>query len=89
MSFRKAGDPSPPSSPVPADEVECENDESTILSDFYAPDEIRTLMNQITQQCFKKTGLDEMMKGLPVSQQLIIAERIQNAKEELLEKMLE
>lgn len=92
MLFRKVGDPSPPPSPVPSDDeesvVDCENEESTIARDFYGPDEIRSYMNELMQRCLKRTGIDEKMKRLAASQQLVMAEKINHAKEALLEKIM-
>lgn len=47
------------------------------------------LMNRIMQRSLKNTGIDKMMKGLPASQQLMMAERIARAKEGMLENIME
>ncbi len=92
MLFRKVGDPSPPSSPVPSDDeedtAEFGNEESAIARDFSGPDEIRSYMNELMQQCLKKTGIDQKMNRMAASQKLIIAEKINRAKELLLEKIM-
>jgi hypothetical protein len=88
MLFRKVGDPSPPPSPVPSDDEEIGNEGSVIARDFNGPDEIRSYMNELMQRCLKKTGIDEKMNRMAASQQLIIAEKINRAKEVLLEKIM-
>mmetsp|Transcript_18436 Transcript_18436/g.39613 ORF Transcript_18436/g.39613 Transcript_18436/m.39613 type:complete len:288 (+) Transcript_18436:156-1019(+) len=89
MTFRKVGEPSPPSSPSPNEEEIAKVDESAISREFDGQDEVGSFMNQLMQQCLKNTGMDEKMKSLPKSQQLIMAERIQKAKDGFLGKMME
>lgn len=94
MTFRRAGMPSPPSSPTPsaaADETGRLDDESEggIARVVYGQDQMMELMNRIMQRSLKNTGIDKMMKGLPASQQLMMAERIARAKEGMLENIME
>ena len=94
MHFRKEGDPSPPSSPAPSDDeyeesiLERGNDESAVARDFNSPEEIRLYMNEIMQRCLKRTGVEAKMSRLAASQQIIMAERINNAQEAMLDKLM-
>eukprot|EP00571_Detonula_confervacea_P017679 CAMPEP_0172313176 /NCGR_PEP_ID=MMETSP1058-20130122/19599_1 /TAXON_ID=83371 /ORGANISM="Detonula confervacea, Strain CCMP 353" /LENGTH=311 /DNA_ID=CAMNT_0013026787 /DNA_START=97 /DNA_END=1032 /DNA_ORIENTATION=+ len=93
MTFRKVGEPSPPSSPIPVNDKNmiAKNvapDESAIVTEFNGQGEIRSFMNRLMQTCLKNTGMDEKMKSLPASEQLVMAERISKAKEGLLETMM-
>ena len=88
MTFRRAGEPSPPSSPAPSYEGEGEEAEG-IAREFLGQDEMMAFMNRTMQRCLKNTGIDVKMRGLPMSQQLIMAERIRKAKEGMLERILE
>ena len=93
MHFRKEGDPSPPSSPAPSDDEDEEsilergNDESAVTN-FTSPEEIRSYMNEIMQRCLKRTGMEAQMSRLAASQQIIMAERINNAQEAMLDKLM-
>ena len=96
MTFRRAGMPSPPSSPTPSAAVAAAgtgrlDDESDggIARVVYGQDQMMELMNRIMQRCLKSTGIDQMMKGLTASQQLMMAERIARAKEGMLENLME
>ena len=94
MHFRKEGDPSPPSSPAPSDDeyeesiLERGNDESAVARDFNSPEEIRLYMNEIMQRTLKRTGMEAKMSRLAASQQIIMAERINNAQEAMLDKLM-
>ena len=94
MHFRKEGDPSPPSSPAPSDDeyeesiLERGNDESAVARDFNSPEEIRSYMNEIMQRTLKRTGMEAKMSRLAASQQIIMAERINNAQEAMLDKLM-
>ncbi|KAL3806095.1 hypothetical protein ACHAXA_002466 [Cyclostephanos tholiformis] len=86
MKFRRAGMPSPPSSP----EVEAVEEElDGIAREFIGQDDMMNFMNRMMQRVMKKTGMDQMMKGMPASQQLIMAERIRKAKEGMLDMIME
>mmetsp|Transcript_5421 Transcript_5421/g.13572 ORF Transcript_5421/g.13572 Transcript_5421/m.13572 type:complete len:300 (+) Transcript_5421:57-956(+) len=87
MTFRRVGAPSPPSSPSPLEE-EIAKDESAIARDFNGRDEMMSFMNTLMQKCLKNTGMDKKMKGMTPAEQLVIAEKIQKAKEAFSEKML-
>ena len=87
MLFRKQGGPSPPSSPTPDNEVA--KDTSAVSKEFAGQEEVGAFMNQLMQQCLKSTGMDKKMKSLPASAQLAMAERIQKAKQGMLDKMME
>ena len=84
MHFRKEGDPSPPSSPAPSDD----EDEESIIEHFNSPEEIRSYMNEIMQRTLKRTGMEAKMSRLAASQQIIMAERINNAQEAMLDKLM-
>lgn len=81
--------PSPPSSPAPVEEEIIAKDESVVAKGFNSQEDVGQFMNQLMQQCLKNTGTDKKMKDLPVSEQMVMAERIQKAKEGLLAKMME
>lgn len=93
MTFRRAGEPSPPPSPAPADDDAARapgtTEEPEIARAFAGQDEVGAFVNQLMQQCLKNTGMDERMRGLPRAQQLVAAERIKKAKEGFLAKMME
>lgn len=90
MTFRKSGEPSPPSSPTPDDTGgKMNTSESVISREFASQDEMGDFINQLMQQCLTSTGMAEKMTSLPASEQLIIAERIKKAKEGFLSKIIE
>ena len=86
MTFRRAGQPSPPSSPGPE---EIESAATMAAGVGCTKDEMITVINDIMQRSLKNTGMDQRMKSLPASQQLMMAERLQQSQELLLEKLLE
>lgn len=85
MTFRRFGDPTPPSSPMEEDSTTASSEEP---SKFLSKDETRTLIDTIMQKSFKNTGMDQKMKALPASQQMMIAERISHAKDVFFEKIV-
>jgi len=90
MTFRKVGEPSPPSSPVhpSMEDSTVDDDHSSIAKEFATQDEIGQFMNKLMQQCLKNTGMDERMKSMSASERLVVAERIAKAKEGFLDKMM-
>lgn len=92
MTFRRVGEPSPPSSPKPMNDgnmtANSAPDTSAIATSFNGQDEIRLFMNGLMQRCLTNTGMDAKMKRLPASEQLAMAERIAKAKERMLERMM-
>ena len=86
MTFRRAGQPSPPSSPGPE---ERETAATMAVGVGCTRDEMITVINDIMQRSLKNTGMDQRMKSLPASQQLMMAERLRHSQELLLEKLLE
>ena len=88
MTFRKVGEPSPPPSPTANEEI-AKADESAISRGFNGQDEMGLFMNQVMQKCLINTGMDDKMKSLPASEQLVMAERIKKAKEGFLGKIME
>ncbi|KAL7551741.1 hypothetical protein ACHAWF_014928 [Thalassiosira exigua] len=86
MTFRKHGEKSPP--PSPTTDIE-EMAPSEISKEFNGPDEMKSFMDQVMQQCLKSTGMDQKMKSMPFSDQQVIAERIQRAKDGMMEKIME
>lgn len=87
MTFKRVGEPSPPSSPTPEDDSAVADD-SAIAQAFSGQDDMMVFMSSIMQKCLERTGLDQSMKSLPKSQQLVIAERIQKAKEGMLDRLM-
>mmetsp|Transcript_9502 Transcript_9502/g.20595 ORF Transcript_9502/g.20595 Transcript_9502/m.20595 type:complete len:320 (+) Transcript_9502:121-1080(+) len=94
MTFRKVGAPSPPPSPTPESihtyktSSTTTTDESSISQEFATQDEIKSFMNQLMQSCLKNTGMDEKMKNMPKSEQLVMAEKIRKAQDGFLGKMM-
>lgn len=90
MTFRKRGEPSPPPSPTLADGENIAGTADSVISrEFASQDEIGMFMDQLMQQCLKSTGMDKKMGSLPVSEQMVMADRISKAKEGFLVKMME
>mmetsp|Transcript_2881 Transcript_2881/g.5094 ORF Transcript_2881/g.5094 Transcript_2881/m.5094 type:complete len:331 (-) Transcript_2881:190-1182(-) len=90
MTFRKVGSPSPPHSPIPeSNNTSTTTDESSISQEFTTKDEIKSFMNTLMQSCLKNTGMDERMKNMPPSEQLVMAEKIREAQDGFFGKMME
>jgi hypothetical protein len=87
MKFRRAGMPSPPSSPERDVDVAEEHDD--ISREFNGEDDMMSFMNRMMQRVMKNTGMDQKIKGLPASQQLFMAERIRKAKEGMFDSIME
>lgn len=83
MTFRRVGEKSPPPSPPPEADDErtwaataaSAQDDSSI-SRVCNQEEMSSFMDNLMQTCLESTGMDEKMKGMPASQQMVIAERI-------------
>lgn len=100
MIFRKEGEKSPPSSPIPSEMMEesagsaaasaaaASIDTSAIAMDCNGQEEVRKLMEQIMANCLKSTGMDKKMKSLSAFEQRHIAARIHKAKEGMLDKLM-
>lgn len=91
MTFRRAGQPSPPSSPGP-EELETDATMAAaaeIVGVGCTQDEMITVINDIMQRSLKNTGMDQRMKSLPASQQLMMAEKLRQSQDLMLEKILE
>lgn len=99
MIFRKEGEKSPPSSPIPSEMLEEEAggaasaaaaaiDTSAIAMDCNGQEEVRKLMEQIMENCLKSTGMDKRMKSMSAYDQRNIADRINKAKEGMLDKLM-
>ena len=88
MTFRRAGDTSPPPSPLTVPEEASTKDESTIAKVCNGQEEMGNFMDALMQSTLEKIGVDQRMANLAPSQQMMIAERIHKAKEDFLSKML-
>ncbi|KAL7462161.1 hypothetical protein ACHAXS_002548 [Conticribra weissflogii] len=100
MTFKREGAPSPPTSPREELFLRFPNLDERLLADGNAPgteriveefsdeDELRTYMNRIMEESFRKSGFDVKMKKLSPAKQRIVAEKIGKAKEALLGKMM-
>merc|ERR1719253_173191 len=82
MTFRRSGAPSPP--PSPGAQVADDATDVVISRHLADQEEMGTFLNEIMQQCLRKTGMEEKMARLPAADQRVIAERIAKAKEGLL-----
>ena len=88
MTFRRAGQPSPPPSPLTVPEEASTKDESKIAKVCNGQEEMGNFMDALMQSTLEKIGVDQRMANLAPSQQMIIAERIHKAKEAFLAKLL-
>ena len=88
MTFRMAGEASPPPSPLTVPEEAAAKDESTIATVCNGQEEMGNFMDALMQSTLEKIGVDQRMANLAPSQQMMIAERIHKAKEGFLAKML-
>jgi hypothetical protein len=91
MTFRKAGCPSPTSSPAPEEGETAASMAAAaeIVGVGCTQDEMMTVISDIMQRSLRNTGMDQRMKRLPASQQLMMAEKLRQAQELMLEKILE
>ena len=86
MTFRRAGQPSPPPSPLTVPEEASTKDESKIAKVCNGQEEMGNFMDALMQSTLEKIGVDQRMANLAPSQQMMIAERIHKAKEGFLGK---
>jgi len=85
MTFRRVGEKSPPPSPSPeaddgsvwaATAAAASAQDDSSISRVCNQEEMSSFMDNLMQTCLESTGMDEKMKGMPASQQMVIAERI-------------
>lgn len=65
------------------------DDDDVSISSSSPEDALHMILNGVLQTALQKTGVMDRMEKLPQSQQGMIAERIANAKEKLMNKLLE
>lgn len=98
VTYRRAGEASPPPSPTEemeassigeASQINTAGNNENIVRAFNGEGEMGDFMNQLMQQCLKNTGMEDKMKSMEASERLAIAEKIKNAKEGFLAKIME